>query len=161
MPFSSDEFRKILGHFATGVTVVTARLDSGKPWGFTVNAFTSVSLTPPLILVCVGNAGGSFEIMSKVERFAVNFLAEDQEQVSRVFASRVEDRFEGVPYEPGANGAPLIEGCLGYIECRKTASHVAGDHTILIGEVTAGEASGGHPLLFYASAYGRMSKSSE
>lgn len=161
MPISSDELRRILGHFATGVTVVTTRLASGKPWGFTVNAFTSVSLTPPLILVCVGNGGSSFEAMSKAEHFAVNFLAEDQQQVSHVFASRVEDRFEGVPFDQGANGAPLLRGCLGYLECRKTASHVEGDHTILIGEVTAGKASGGPPLLFYASSYGRMIKNSE
>jgi flavin reductase (DIM6/NTAB) family NADH-FMN oxidoreductase RutF len=156
MPLSSDQLRKILGHFATGVTVVTTRLASGEPWGFTVNAFTSVSLSPPLILVCVGHGGDSFQVMSKAEYFAVNFLAEGQEELSRVFASKSRDRFAGIPYEPGANGAPLLQGCLGYIECRKTAAHVQGDHTIVIGEVLAGEAHGGFPLLFYRSSYGRM-----
>lgn len=156
MPFSSDELRKILGHFATGVTVVTTRLASGEPWGFTVNAFTSVSLSPPLVLVCVGHGGESFRIMSEAEYFAVNFLAEDQEELSRVFASRSPDRFQGVAHDASAHGAPLLRGCLGYIECRKTASHVEGDHTIVIGEVLAGEARGGAPLLFYRSAYGRM-----
>jgi flavin reductase (DIM6/NTAB) family NADH-FMN oxidoreductase RutF len=156
MVLSSDQLRKVLGHFATGVTVVTTRLASGEPRGFTVNAFTSVSLSPPLILVCVGHGGESFQVMNEAEYFAVNFLAEDQEELSRIFASRTQDRFEGVPHESSANGAPLLEGCLGYVECRKTASHAHGDHTILIGEVLAGEAHGGAPLLFYGSSYGRM-----
>ena len=156
MPLSSDQLRKILGHFATGVTVVTTRLASGQPWGFTVNAFTSVSLSPPLILVCVGHGGESFQVMSEAEYFAVNFLAEDQEELSRVFASRSQDRFERVPHGDSTHGAPLLHGCLGFLECRKTASHAHGDHTILIGEVLAGEARGGSPLLFYRSSYGRM-----
>jgi 3-hydroxy-9,10-secoandrosta-1,3,5(10)-triene-9,17-dione monooxygenase reductase component len=156
MPLSSDQLRRILGHFATGVTVVTTRLASGEPWGFTVNAFTSVSLSPPLILICVDQGTESFQAMSQAEYFAVNFLAEDQEELSRVFASRFRERFEGVPHEHGANGTPLLKGCLGFLECRKTASHAHGDHTILIGEVVAGEARGGAPLLFYRSAYGRM-----
>jgi flavin reductase (DIM6/NTAB) family NADH-FMN oxidoreductase RutF len=156
MGISSEQLRKILGHFATGVTVVTTRLASGKPWGFTVNAFTSVSLSPPLILVCVGHGGESFQVMNEAEFFAVNFLSEEQESVSRVFASRSADRFAGIPHKSSANGAPLLQGCVGYIECRKTASHAHGDHTILIGEVLAGEARGGYPLLFYASSYGRM-----
>lgn len=156
MPLSSDQLRKILGHFATGVTVVTTRLASGEPWGFTVNAFTSVSLSPPLILVCVGHGGDSFQVMSEAEYFAVNFLAEDQEDLSRVFASRSRERFQGVPHEDSANGTPLLKGCLGFLECRKSASHAHGDHTILIGEVLAGKAVGGSPLLFYRSSYGHM-----
>ena len=156
MPLSSEQLRKILGHFATGVTVVTTRLASGEPWGFTVNAFTSVSLSPPLILICVDHGTESFHAMSQAEFFAVNFLAEDQEELSRVFASRSRKRFQGIPHASSANGAPLLKGCLGYIECRKTASHAHGDHTILIGEVLAGEGRGGSPLLFYRSSYGRM-----
>ena len=156
MALSSDQLRKVLGHFATGVTVVTTRRASGEPWGFTVNAFSSVSLSPPLILVCVGHSGESFQAMSEAEYFAVNFLTEDQEEVSRVFASRSPDRFDGVRHKDTANGAPLLEGCLGFLECRKTAAHEHGDHTILIGEVLTGEAHGGAPLLFYQSSYGRM-----
>ena len=156
MPLSSDQLRKILGHFATGVTVVTTRLDSGEPWGFTVNAFTSVSLSPPLVLICVDQGTESFQAMSQAEYFAVNFLAEDQEAVSRVFASKSPGRFERVPHKSSANGAPLLQGCLGFLECRKTAAHAHGDHTVLIGEVLTGEARGGSPLLFYRSAYGRM-----
>ena len=156
MPLSSEQLRKILGHFATGVTVVTTRLASGEPWGFTVNAFTSVSLSPPLVLICVADGTESSLAMSQAEYFAVNFLAEDQEELSRVFASRSRDRFQGIAHASSANGAPLLSGCLGYIECRKTASHAHGDHTILLGEVLAGEARRGAPLLFYRSSYGRM-----
>ncbi len=156
MPLSSEQLRRILGQFATGVTVVTTRLASGEPWGFTVNAFTSVSLTPPLILVCVGHGTESFQAMSQAQYFAVNFLAEDQEELSRVFASRTWDRFEHIPHRESSNGAPLLQDCLGFIECRKAASHECGDHTIVIGEILTGEARDGAPLLFYRSFYGRM-----
>ena len=158
MPLSSQQLRKILGQFATGVTVVTMRLASGEPWGFTVNAFTSVSLTPPLVLVCVGHGSESFRAMSRAEYFAVNFLAEDQEELSRVFASRTPDRFENIPHRESSNGAPLLQDCLGFIECQKAASHEHGDHTIVIGEILTGEARAGAPLLFYGSSYGRMER---
>jgi flavin reductase (DIM6/NTAB) family NADH-FMN oxidoreductase RutF len=153
---SAEQLRKVLGHFATGVTVVTTRLASGQPWGFTVNAFTSVSLTPPLILICVGHRSESFQAMSQAQYFAVNFLAEDQEEIARVFASKTRDRFEQAAYRDSSQGNPLLDGCLGYLECRKAASHAHGDHTILIGEVLAAEARGGTPLLFYRSAFGRV-----
>jgi flavin reductase (DIM6/NTAB) family NADH-FMN oxidoreductase RutF len=156
MDLTSEQLRKVLGHFATGVTVVTTRLPSGQPWGFTVNAFTSVSLSPPLILVCVDHRTESFQAMSQAQYFAVNFLAEDQEEIARVFASKMQDRFERTAYTDSPQRNPLLEGCLGYLECRKIASHAHGDHTILIGEILAAEAHGGAPLLFYRSAFGRV-----
>ena len=156
MALSPEQLRKVLGHFATGVTVVTTRLASGQPWGFTVNAFTSVSLSPPLVLVCVGHGTESFQVMSQAEYFAVNFLAEDQEELSRVFASRSRGRFEGIPHSEGPHGAPLLDGCLGHVECRTIASHAHGDHAVLIGEVVTAEARGGAPLLFYRGSYARV-----
>ena len=156
MPFSKEEFRRVLGHFATGVTIVTTRLASGKPWGFTVNSFTSLSLTPPLILVCVDHGTESFRAMTQARYFAVNFLSENQEDLSRRFASKKDNRFLHTPCEEGAHGSPLIEGCLGYVACRKVASHAHGDHTIIIGEVLEAKALGGHPLLFYRGFYARL-----
>lgn len=156
---SKELFRKVMGHFATGVTVVTVRQRSGKPWGFTVNSFTSVSLTPPLVLFCVDHQGDSFQQVSVAEYFAVNFLAEDQEEISRQFALKSSDRFSTVEISDGVTGAPLIAGCVGYVECRKVASHPYGDHTVVIGEVLEAGAGGGNPLLFYRSSYARLEPS--
>lgn len=158
MPVSQELFRRILGHFATGVTVVTARQASGQPAGFTVNSFTAVSLSPPLILFCVDHQSESFRAMIAAEHFAVNFLAEDQEELSRRFASKSDDRFHNVAYRDGTYGSPLIEGCLGFVECRKVAAHPHGDHTVIIGEVLEAEATGGNPLLFYRSSYARLDR---
>src|SRR3990167_5979420 len=113
MPVSPERFRKVLGHFATGVTVVTTRLASGEPWGFTVNSFTSLSLSPPLVLVCVDQGTESFQAMSRSRYFAVNFLAEDQETLSRLFASKTRNRFHHVACAESPQGSPLIDGCLG------------------------------------------------
>ena len=156
MAISSEVFRKIMGLFATGVTVVTARTGSGQPWGFTVNSFTSVSLAPPLILFCVGNGSDSSPVVERAEYFGVNYLSEAQEEISRRFAARGVDRFAGLRYGEGAHGSPLLEGCLGFVECRKVTAHAAGDHTIILCEVLDGEVGEGNPLLFFRSAYARM-----
>lgn len=159
MPISPELFRKVLGHFATGVTVVTMRRPSGQPWGFTVNAFSSVSLTPPLILVCVDHRAESFQAMNESSHFAVNFLTQEQEEIASRFASKLPDRFSGVPCSDGVHGSPLIAGCLGFIECKKVASHEHGDHNIIIGEVLEAEAGGGNPLLFYRGSYAKIEAS--
>ncbi len=156
MPVSGDQFRKVLSHFATSVTVVTAKLPDGALFGFTVNAFSSVSLSPPLVLFCVGNGGQSFAAVSQAGHFAVNFLSESQEAVSSIFAGKDPDRFSQVEHRPAPQGSPLIAGCLGYLECRKVASHPAGDHTIIVGEVLEAEVTGGRPLLYYQSGYQRL-----
>ena len=156
MPISPEQFRDVLSHFATGVTVVTMRRVSGQPWGFTVNSFTSVSLTPPLILVCVDHQAESAQAMSETSHFAVNLLAEEQEELSRRFASKLPDRFSDVASSEGVHGSPLIAGCLGFVECKIVASHSHGDHNIVIGEVLEAGAAGGNPLLFYRSSYARV-----
>ena len=161
MFLSKEKFRKVLGHFATGVTVVTTRQRSGAPWGFTVNSFTAVSLSPPLILLCVDHGIESFRVMAEAEHFAVNFLAEDQEDIARRFAIKSAVRFRNLAYSEGGHGSPLLAGCLGFVECLKIASHPHGDHTIIIGEVLEAEAHGGQPLLFYRSSYTRLEPSLE
>ena len=159
MVISQKEFRRVLGHFATGVTVVTMRKRSGKYWGFTVNSFTSVSLDPPLVLVCVDQASESSQAMSEAEYFAVNFLSEDQQEISRRFALKSADRFADLSFREGKHGSPLLEGCLGFAECRKVATHAHGDHRVVIGEVREAHAGGGHPLLFYGGSYARLEAS--
>ena len=153
---SQEVFRKVMGLFATGVTVVTFRRPSGRLWGFTVNAFTSVSLSPLQVLFCVDHASESFAIVQESDYFAVNLLSEDQEEISRHFASKMEDRLEGIAYRESAHGLPLLEGCLGSLQCRTVARHAYGDHTIVIGEVLQAETAGGRPLLFYRSHYARL-----
>ncbi|MBI2817596.1 MAG: flavin reductase family protein [Acidobacteria bacterium] len=156
MPVTKELFRHVLGHFATGVAVVTTRQPSGKPWGFTVNSFTSVSLEPPLVLYCVDSSGESARAIAGSDYFGVNFLGDAQEHISRRFASRSGDRFEGVVYTETSNGSPVLEGCLGYIECKKVALHTHGDHDVIIGEVLEAHAGEGNPLLFFRGAYGRL-----
>ncbi len=156
MPVSKELFRKVLGHFATGVTVVTTRQASGKPWGFTVNSFTSVSLEPPLVLFCVDRGGESARAIAEADYFAVNFLTEQQQEISRHFASKSADRFGGLVHTESVHGSPLLQRCLGYVECKKIASHAHGDHNIIIGEVVDAHAAEGDPLLFFRGSYGRL-----
>ena len=153
MTIGADEFRRTMGLFATGVTVVTLLDDAGKPQGLTANSVTSVSLNPPLLLVCVDRGAVCFPCFKGGRGFAVNILTEAQEDLSRRFASRLENKFEGVPYRPGVLGAPLLKGCLGYLECRIVQAFPGGDHVIFVGEVVRGEASEGQPLLFYQGRY--------
>lgn len=158
MPVRGDEFRGAMGRFATGVTVVTLLDDRDVPQGFTVNSLTSVSLVPPLVLVCVDHSANILRCFSENYAFAVNILSEEQEEISSRFASKTEDKFAGIAYEAGKLGPPRIQGCLGYLECRITNQYPGGDHVIFIGEVEVTELGpeGGKPLLFYAGKYARL-----
>lgn len=150
-------FRALLGRFATGVTVVTMRDEAGRDHGMTVSAFCSVSLEPPLVLVCLSDDATLLPVLHEGASFAVNVLAESQEALSRRFASELEDRFDGVGYVRGAAGAPLLDDALVHLECRVHAMHAAGDHVIVVGRVDAGhtrEEAG--PLLYYRSGYARL-----
>src|SRR5512134_1314187 len=118
MPVSKDEFRAALSRFTSGVTVVTTVGTDNRPAGITVSAFSSVSLEPPLILACIEKRASLHDHLTEGRYFAVNILSEDQEDISRLFASKDENRFGGVRCSPGATGAPLLEGALAYIECR-------------------------------------------
>jgi 3-hydroxy-9,10-secoandrosta-1,3,5(10)-triene-9,17-dione monooxygenase reductase component len=151
----SATYRTVLGHFATGVTVVTAD-DSEGPVGMACNSFTSVSLDPPLVLFCAAKNSTTWPRIQNAHHFAVNVLGEDDEALCRVFATKDADRFEGVTHHRGVTGAPILADALAYIDCETEAEHDAGDHVIVVGRVVElGYASEGKPLLFYRGGYGR------
>lgn len=150
-PISSHQFREALAHFASGVTVVAARTSEGLV-GFTATGFTSASLTPPLVLVCVGKGASAHDGIVGAERFGVSVLSDGQEWIAEQFARSGIDRFRGVSLLP--SGAPLVEGALVQLECRRYARHDAGDHTIVLGEALDGFVGVGRPLLHFARRFG-------
>jgi len=154
MPIEKSELRRVMGHFATGVTVITTFSNEGKLHGLTANAFTSVSLEPPLLLICVDKKAESYPSFEQSKVFTINILADDQEDISRKFAiTGTPDKFEGISYRLGANKAPILNGSLGYIECKIAAVYEGGDHTIYLGEIQQAETRDGKPLLFYRGGY--------
>jgi flavin reductase (DIM6/NTAB) family NADH-FMN oxidoreductase RutF len=154
---SSSQFRRACGLFPTGVAVVTTRGSDGTPHGLTVNAFCSLSLTPPLVLVAIDRVCSLLAIFESTGYFAINFLAQNQRNLSVQFSRIPESRFSGVPWTEGSQGAPLLEGTLGSIECRITQVIDAGDHRALIGEVIAATIGEGDPLVFFRSGYTNVS----
>jgi len=161
--FNSTDFRSALGAFATGVTVITSRGED-HAYGMTANAFSSLSLDPPLILVCVISGTTGAETIERNGSFAVNILGADQEPISRYFSWRDRPRgaeaFDEIPHGVSATGCPIIEGAAGYLDCRLADSHEAGDHVIYIGEVLAlGYDSDVEPLLFHGGAYCKVARS--
>ena len=148
-----DDFRKVLSHFASGVTVITTSDSDGRPTGLTASAFTSVSLDPPLILVCVAHKSQSYPAMVERGRFAVNFLRREQEDISRRFATTRLDKFDGVPHRISALGLPVLTEALGHVECVIVNTHIEGDHTVFIGRVDACDTADGMPLLYYRGKY--------
>ena len=156
MTVSKDEFRRALSHFASGVTVVTTCSEDGQHLGITVSAFSSLSLEPPLILICIDKRASVHDYLKEGGHFAVNILGDDQELISRRFASKVADRFEGLGYSIGNTGAPLISGALASIECSIVHLYPGGDHTIIVGEVLATDVSDGHPLAYFRGGYVRL-----
>jgi len=154
MAVSGDEFRAALARWASGVAVVTAAAGD-RIHGMTVSAFASVSLAPPLVLVCADKSSITLEVVEAGGVFAVNVLAADQEALSDRFASKKDEhrRFEGVPWRRGVTGAPLLEGTVAALDCRVVAAHDAGDHVIYVGEVEAAEVRAGEPLVYHSGAY--------
>ena len=154
-----DTFRSVLGRFASGVTVVTAKAPDEKDFGMTVNAFCSVSLVPPLVLVCVDHVASMHEMLLEASHFAVNILAAHQEPLSRRFSGPDEHkRFDGIGYRRGTTGAALLDDALAHIECRRVAQYDAGDHTVIIGEVETGVAHAERPLLYYRGGYAQLER---
>jgi flavin reductase (DIM6/NTAB) family NADH-FMN oxidoreductase RutF len=151
-----DDFRRVLGHFATGVTILTTTDAEARPTGLTVSAFCSVSLDPPQILVCVDHKSQSYPALRDGTSFAVNILGSEHESVSRRFATTRLDKFDGVAWSRGTLGVPLIEGALAHLECRTVSRHVEGDHTILVGRVEEARNGAGEPLLYFRGKYGRL-----
>lgn len=153
-----DLFRAVLGRFASGITVITARDAQGTPHGMTVSAFSSLSLDPPLVLVCVGNDATMAPVMAAAESFAVNVLSDVQEALSRRFAGKVDDRFAGVGYREGELGDPVLDDVLASLQCRVVARHPAGDHVIVVGLVEHGAARDAKPLLYYRGGYAQLDR---
>ncbi|MGE5126055.1 MAG: flavin reductase family protein [Betaproteobacteria bacterium] len=156
MSVDAASFRRALGQFASGVTVVTTRDRTGRTLGLTVSAFCSVSLHPPLVLVCIDHRADTNLGMRESGRFAVSVLREDQEDVSRRFASPAHDKLEGFRFAEGRQGLPLVPGALAHIQCRVRSFHDEGDHTLWVGEVLSLAARPGRPLLHHAGAYRRL-----
>ena len=154
MSLDEVQFRIACGYFATGVAVVTMRDQAGQHHGFTANSFASVSLSPPLVLVCVDKTISSHPPMTEAGGFIFNILTDQQEELARRFATPDIDKFEDVQTAPGEYGAPRIPGCLAYIAARSHSRQDGGDHTIFIGEATQYELGTGLPLIFYRGMYG-------
>lgn len=156
MTVESRRFREVLGHFATGVTVVTA-LEDGMPVGFTCQAFASLSLEPPTVVLAPSKTSTSWPRMAQAGYICVNILAEDQETVSRTFGASGGDKFADVRWHTGVSGAPVLEGVLAWAECELQIVHDAGDHELVIGKVlelgVADRECG--PLIFYRGRYRR------
>lgn len=150
------EFRRVCGAFATGVAVATVTGRDGKPHGLTVNSFTSVSLDPPLVLVCIGHKAATHGPFSTAPAFAVNILDESQRELSERFASSHPRRFEGVAWRNGETGAPVLEEALAVLECEAWRKMDAGDHTIFVGLVKRASVRDGRPLLYFGGKYRRL-----
>ncbi|CAA7617732.1 flavin reductase family protein [Magnetospirillum sp. UT-4] len=155
MSVDQRTFRKALGCFATGVTVVTAIHPETKALaGVTVSAFSSLSLQPPLVLFCLGHQTSSLDAFVKAGRFAVNILAESQRDLSNRFASRAADKWNGVQWEAWDSGAPILAGCIANLECSVVTTHQGGDHIIFVGHVDRlRQQEGGAPLVYFRGGY--------
>ena len=151
--FDRRDFRRALGQFATGVTVVTARARDGRNLGVTVNSFSSVSLNPPLVLWSLSRQAASFQDFSSVTHFAVNVLEARQHHLSRQFSTPVPDKFAGVEFAEGLSGVPILTGAIAHFTCRKVRQYDGGDHIIVIGEVEQYKYNDGEPLVFHSGRY--------
>jgi flavin reductase (DIM6/NTAB) family NADH-FMN oxidoreductase RutF len=155
---SADEFRSVLGRFASGVTVVTTRGPDETDQGMTVSAFCSVSLDPPLVLICIEKNASVHRALTASDRFVVNILSVDQEQLARRFSIVDIERFEGVGYSRSQHGIAILDDVLGVVECTRHATHDGGDHTIIVGEVEAAHVTAGSPLLYYRGGYSQLDR---
>ncbi len=156
--FDPIEFRKALGTFATGVTIITARAADGSPIGLTANSFNSVSLDPPLVLWSLANNAMSFDAFRSASHWAVHVLGADQEDLSGRFARRGEDKFAGLEIEEGEGGVPLLRGCAARFQCRTASQYQGGDHLIFIGEVLRFDRDEAAPLVFHGGKYAHATR---
>jgi 3-hydroxy-9,10-secoandrosta-1,3,5(10)-triene-9,17-dione monooxygenase reductase component len=158
-----DDFRRVMSHFATGVTIITAWDADHRPTGLTASSFTSVSLHPPLILVCVSQKAQSYPAIKAAGRFAVNILSMGQEAVSRRFATTTtaagDEKFAGLDYRPGPLGLPVLTEALAELECAVVHAYPGGDHTIFVAQVESADCrgdAGKEPLLYFRGKYSRL-----
>ncbi|HET7489546.1 MAG TPA: flavin reductase family protein [Acidimicrobiales bacterium] len=155
--FDDARFRQVLGHFCTGVAVITA-VDDGEPVGFTAQSLLSVSLDPPLVGVCPARTSNSWPRIRTAGVFCANVLADDQETLARTFATRGADKFRGIGWTPSAvTGSPVLDGILAWVDARVVVEHDGGDHVVVLARVVdLGVRDSGGPLLFYRGGYGRF-----
>lgn len=156
MSVSAEEFRNALAHFPSGVTVATTIGTDGHPHGITVSAFCSVSLTPPMVLICIEKVTVSHDAFAASGVFVVNVLRESQKEISEQFAAPALDKFEALDFRPGIGGVPVLKDALASIECRLRYSHDGGDHTIYVGNVEEVTVDDGDPLLYFKGDYKRL-----
>lgn len=156
MPIDRKELRRVLGHFATGVAIITTHDTEGRHYGLTANAVCSLSLDPPRLLICVDKRSDSHAIFPRSGTFVVNILAHDQEELSRRFAVSGGDKFRDLSHRVGVGGAAILDGAIAHVECRLVETLEGGDHTIYVGEIEDAHAADGHPLLFFRGGYHRL-----
>ena len=156
MPPDEPSFRTVLGHFATGVTIITA-MDGNEPIGVSANSFSSVSLDPPLVLFCASKVSSTWPKIEAAGKFTVNILNEHQEDICRVFATKGADRFSRIGWRPSASGSPILHDALAYVDCTIRDQHDGGDHLIVVGAVEElGVLGDDGPLIFYRGGYGHF-----
>ena len=155
MSIDAQTFRKVLGSFASGVTVVTTiHPETGKPVGVTVSAFSSLSMDPPLVLFCLGTKTASLPAFQENGHFCINVLSAGQQDISNRFASKVEDKFAGIEVKTGTAGLPVLNGCIATMECRLVQTVNGGDHDIFIGEIVAADYDMAvEPLIYVRGSY--------
>ncbi|HEY2300189.1 MAG TPA: flavin reductase family protein [Jatrophihabitans sp.] len=150
----AGDFRRALGHFCTGVTVIAAVTAEAEPVGFACQSFAALSLDPPLVLFCPGKSARTWPLIEQSGAFCVNVLAHDQRDVSAVFGKAGADKFASIEWQPAPSGAPLLRGVVTWVDCTVESVVDGGDHWIVVGRVQAlGDPADGRPLLFYRGAY--------
>jgi flavin reductase (DIM6/NTAB) family NADH-FMN oxidoreductase RutF len=157
MPVSSEEFRAALSRFPSGITVVTTRDGEDKFHGITVSAFCSLSLEPPRVLICIEKTTGSHVALEESQAFVVNVLSADQRELSELFASTAENKFDQIDFETGLDDIPVLLGCIATLECRVTNAFDGGDHSIFVGEVEKAAVHDGDPILYFRGDYRAIS----
>jgi flavin reductase (DIM6/NTAB) family NADH-FMN oxidoreductase RutF len=157
---TSDEFREVISHFASGVTVITA-LSDGRAYGTTASAVTSLSLEPPMLLICMNKQSETGRAVAAAGHFAVNILGAAQIDLAERFARKGGDKFEGVPTTPGEWGEPLFDEAVATLECRVTEQMTAATHDVFFAEVVSASARGGAPLAYFKGQFGRLDLGSD
>jgi flavin reductase (DIM6/NTAB) family NADH-FMN oxidoreductase RutF len=156
---TSAEFRRACGRFSTGVAIASVLDAQGTPHGLTVSSFTSASLEPPLILICLGHRVSVIDAFRASAHFGINVLAEGQRDLAERFSRKGQDRFDGLDWRRGKTGVPILEGVLAAIECAVRQRFTAGDHDVFVGEMVGARVAGGAPLVHFASHYRRLDAS--
>jgi len=161
MTFDTLAYRRALGSFPTGVTVIATRQADGAPRGFTANSFTSVSLNPPLVLFCLAKSAASHDVFLAAKSFSINILAAEQRNISALFATQSPDKFKAVAWRAGQTGSPILEGVAAWLDCERHALCDGGDHTVLLGRVVDFAATGAPPLVYCRGGYVPLSLTEE